>query len=1834
MNFLSKSYLKEANELFNVGEYEKAFRYYKDLQIKNKDLSSVVEFNIKLLARRMLANSGGELDVFPWFGNSSIIIYTCNFGGYESVKEPESIIPGVKYILFTDDPSLKSKHWDVHVIDTKSLSSSRASRLPKILPHQYLPEHDISIYVDSSITLKNKDLNQEVISVLGDNHFAFYPHFSRDCIYEEAEACISLGKVRKDPTRRFIKKIKQDGFPKQFGLVENALIVRKNTILTQRVNEFWYDLYYQNQPRDQFYLMYVLWRLDAPFSLFKDSDDFRKSPWLSFTSHRHQDRKSKFETYSPSEILSSNDFLSNDLIKKENALKSIIEHRVSGSILDKVYYSGKSRKYYTESLRLISEIETFGFESAHHFRRILASKLLYGKDAVIEKSVNAQVNKKIGYIPSSPMPTAAANNVHVMKMCSAILGKGQQVAIYAEQSHTDKVLPTQNVHDYFHVNPQLALHLIPSTGNTEKTALNLVLAALEDGCDRIFTRSIDVAIIAAIIDVPVVLELHKELDKSNWFKLDFLVKSPAFEGLVLITQALALKFKGYSKALNKKLIVLPDAADEPAADLPLFPLVANPKAELHVGYVGHLYPGKGAELAVELARVTPNVHFHMLGGLPEDIEKWQTETQLLPNITFYGHCPPAEVPTFIHTVDVAIAPFLRHVGVNGGKHNIADVFSPLKIFEYMALGKAIVCSNLPVIREVLTHNKNAILCSPDNLADWQCAFEALIQDKALKARLEKAAKQDFLQHYTWATRADKVIELIAPSIDLSSGLGQLKVKPIELQPGRTRPVIKWFFGGKKQAGWAYGNNTKRISKLLTNADHVMDGESSPQIPDVALAFDLLIKEDDAFKECIAKANFIRVGGPNPLKVATGHNESRLAEKLADLEGIICLSPQLRDYVSDFHSKVFFIPNGIDLAEYNGGLIPRNDSKTTFTVGFSASVQNEKESAIKGYDYILEACQLTAVDSLVVGRGNTEVAHDRMIADFYSKIDVLVHAVAPGKEASSNVIMEALALGIPVITTRHAGFHGVALQHMHNALIVPRSVDYIAQAIKLLKQDKLLSQKLSKEGRLFAEQHHDITNIANSYARVFGMPEVPSKPDAKALTFTIGKPLLGYGGGAQKSLAEVTSGLAEKGYQVTVLFDQPSVDSDSKPYYPFHPSIRLINIDLFRVKGDTNPWLSAMKLHKQDLVVMWFIVRKAIAHVYDACKALDLPYIASHRMDPKHDILGNCSAKEKALYTQIALDAKLHTVQWNEYQNYLGEINCQHVITIPNAVQAPVRVSNQTDPQSKIILNVGRLHNQKNQRLLIRAFALIGDRLPGWVVHVYGDGPDRQSLETLIAELGLETKVFLKGTSQDMDAVYCSASIFAFPSIFEGFSRAHSEAMSYGLPSIGLASCLGTVSLIRDNKAGVLAENNEIDFANKLLELAETKELRDTLSTNAVATMQQYALPVVINKWQNAIEACLSPTSLKLKKKVVFTIGKFKSYAGGAEKSLAEIASYLADNGFEVVIIIIEPSVSKFQPTYYPVSESVQIDNVFPWLEEQQSETPKNNEAYRVERLAQLFRKHSPDVVYCFTIEKAIANYLAIKDTDIPFVICHRNDPAVKIEQLAKNSKDKNRFNDLLNAAFSHAAIQIVQLEEYKKALPGDAKVTVIPNVVEAVIPNSEEIIKSNRVILNVGRLHPQKNQQLLIRAFGEIHHQHPGWQVHIYGDGPEKENLAALIADLNLEDKVILQGTTQDMEAVYRSASIFAFPSVVEGFSRAHSEAMAYGLPSVALTSCIGSKSLLEGCGAGLLVDNNCADFSANLESLMLRPSLRVTLSQNATEFVSRFTKQKIMKHWESTSYE
>jgi len=176
-----------------------------------------------------------------------------------------------------------------------------------------------------------------------------------------------------------------------------------------------------------------------------------------------------------------------------------------------------------------------------------------------------------------------------------------------------------------------------------------------------------------------------------------------------------------------------------------------------VGYVGSLKMiglDKGVGALLNALADVEGAQLALVGGQSADAQALKRQwTELgLPEERFFhlGHVPPGDVPLYLRAFDVCAMP-------HPATAQFARYTSPLKLFEYMAAGGAIVASDLPGWSDVLRDGETALLLPPDNVAAWSAAIKALQQDSELRRKLGDNAREHVMANYTWTVRAQRIL---------------------------------------------------------------------------------------------------------------------------------------------------------------------------------------------------------------------------------------------------------------------------------------------------------------------------------------------------------------------------------------------------------------------------------------------------------------------------------------------------------------------------------------------------------------------------------------------------------------------------------------------------------------------------------------------------------------------------------------------------------------------------------------------------------------------------------------------------------------------------------------------------------------------------------------------------------------------------------------------------------------------------------------------------------------------------------------------------------------------
>ncbi len=376
---------------------------------------------------------------------------------------------------------------------------------------------------------------------------------------------------------------------------------------------------------------------------------------------------------------------------------------------------------------------------------------------------------RIAYFIDTIIPATRANTVHVMKMCEALAKENAEITLFCDSdehvvTHKDIFLQYGIKKEFPIIQTQINSflrkhgHRFGGMWSAYKKTLGIDWKQF----DFAYGRSA-YALSHIKNKIPFVFESHTE--PTNLKKMESkLLHSKNCIGLVVISYALKKRYiELFPEYPADKIFVLHDCANiDEKKEGAIATLRKKSNDEVVIGYLGSLYPGKCMEVMLPIAQSRPEYLFHVVGGTPEWIEKWTESARQLQinNIIFYGHIDNSKVGDYYRAFDICVLPFSKDVFVDKNRRlNIGNWISPLKLFESMAYSKAILVSDIPTIREVLTDEVNCLFADPNCIDEWGTKLDRLINDPNLRTRLGDAANAELRENYTWKKRAQCILKI-------------------------------------------------------------------------------------------------------------------------------------------------------------------------------------------------------------------------------------------------------------------------------------------------------------------------------------------------------------------------------------------------------------------------------------------------------------------------------------------------------------------------------------------------------------------------------------------------------------------------------------------------------------------------------------------------------------------------------------------------------------------------------------------------------------------------------------------------------------------------------------------------------------------------------------------------------------------------------------------------------------------------------------------------------------------------------------------------------------------
>lgn len=265
----------------------------------------------------------------------------------------------------------------------------------------------------------------------------------------------------------------------------------------------------------------------------------------------------------------------------------------------------------------------------------------------------------------------------------------------------------------------------------------------------------------------------------------------------------------------------------------------------------------------------------------------------------------------------------------------------------------------------------------------------------------------------------------------------------------------------------------------------------------------------------------------------------------------------------------------------------------------------------------------------------------------------------------------------------------------------------------------------------------------------------------------------------------------------------------------------------------------------------------------AGKGLNIPVIVSVRNDPKEEY------KSRINYILMKLLYKKATgfvFQTEQAKEFFSDYIQKKSEIISNPINPDFIGDRYDGPREKEIVAVGRLEEQKNHKMLLKAFSEVSQDFKDYKLVIYGEGSLSNELKELSKLLGIEDKVKFAGQVSNIKEKIYRASVFILSSNYEGMPNSLMEAMALGVPCIATdCPCGGCSFLINDGINGFLVPvDDEIGLAAKIKTLLGNKELQRSFSIQANKICEELSPEIINKKWEDFIRKMLVESSLKEK----------------------------------------------------------------------------------------------------------------------------------------------------------------------------------------------------------------------------------------------------------------------------------------------------------------------------------------------------------------------------------
>ncbi len=365
---------------------------------------------------------------------------------------------------------------------------------------------------------------------------------------------------------------------------------------------------------------------------------------------------------------------------------------------------------------------------------------------------------KICYLANTAIPSTNASAIQIVKMCEAFSELKNQVTLITTNGSNGNIFNFYNVKKKFRFKKIKYFKKFPLGIKFYLFSIFSIIESMKFKPEIYITRNFFTCFLLTLCKKKTILELHHGLNTESRI-VRFIVKNYDFLNSKYLVKFIAITNNVKNDYISKysiksdKIIMLPSGSS----------IKENyrykiKKKKLNIGYLGSLYKSRGLNLIIKLAQIDPQNNYYIYGNKKQ--LKLSISKKIEKNLYINDYVPYKKISKILLNMDLLLMPYTSSITVAGDVGDITKYTSPLKLFDYLSVGRPIMCSNYDVLKEIIADNKNAIFVKNYiNAFAWKKEITKLINTPE-KMKIISKNNYELSKKYSHRTRALKILDTL------------------------------------------------------------------------------------------------------------------------------------------------------------------------------------------------------------------------------------------------------------------------------------------------------------------------------------------------------------------------------------------------------------------------------------------------------------------------------------------------------------------------------------------------------------------------------------------------------------------------------------------------------------------------------------------------------------------------------------------------------------------------------------------------------------------------------------------------------------------------------------------------------------------------------------------------------------------------------------------------------------------------------------------------------------------------------------------------------------------